>query len=601
MWNLIHCYLSGRHDYGMWCEPGAMFLRCVHCGKRSSGWAVEAEVSAARAAAPAGRPTARPVTPRRAASSRSIAPPRASRKLTVRVRRDHNNSRAGSPHHQRRAQSASRQRRASRSRRRPAQISLRTQHRQAARARVRIGAGAPRAAFPRDRDVVVYDSDPNELASSDVAAQLIRQGYKAVGAQGRHRRLARGQSADRNQRSAEAGHARTRGAERLARSDSPSTRRSNSSRRWRRCAATWPRRRCGRARVDLVRAHRHRVGRRHRSALRQPARRHAIPKCSSGCGRCTKPAAGCSSNRRSPISRPICAGCSSRAPSPSSSSRVIHRAPRRHLGRRHRRRRPRAASCARSPASTPRSKRRSRPRCRRCARAIPRIPLGRAVADRRDWCSIRCAPPASPGRCRSARCAAARTWSATSRSSRRPISPAAAIDALLEPADVVARAAPQRAPPVPADRPRADRRAPAGARQRRRRSAATSPDRARTSRRLQAHAAANGLTLDADGLHAQRRHAACRRPTEAEIYAALGLPFIPPEIRNGDDEIALGGQRRAAGAGRRATTSAAICTCTRCGATAATRSRRWSQAAARSATSTSRSPITRRTRPPRAT
>ena len=43
MWNLINCYLSGRHDYGMWCEPGAMFLRCVHCGKRSCGWAVEAK------------------------------------------------------------------------------------------------------------------------------------------------------------------------------------------------------------------------------------------------------------------------------------------------------------------------------------------------------------------------------------------------------------------------------------------------------------------------------------------------------------------------------------------------------------------------------
>jgi hypothetical protein len=42
MWNLINCYLSGNHDYGMWCESGAMFLRCVHCGKRSSGWAVEA-------------------------------------------------------------------------------------------------------------------------------------------------------------------------------------------------------------------------------------------------------------------------------------------------------------------------------------------------------------------------------------------------------------------------------------------------------------------------------------------------------------------------------------------------------------------------------
>ena len=41
MWNLFNCYLSGRHDYGMWCEPGAIFLRCVHCGKRSPGWAVE--------------------------------------------------------------------------------------------------------------------------------------------------------------------------------------------------------------------------------------------------------------------------------------------------------------------------------------------------------------------------------------------------------------------------------------------------------------------------------------------------------------------------------------------------------------------------------
>jgi hypothetical protein len=41
MWNLFNCYLSGRHDYGMWCEPGQIFLRCVHCGKRSSGWDLE--------------------------------------------------------------------------------------------------------------------------------------------------------------------------------------------------------------------------------------------------------------------------------------------------------------------------------------------------------------------------------------------------------------------------------------------------------------------------------------------------------------------------------------------------------------------------------
>jgi hypothetical protein len=52
MWNLVNCYLSGRHDYGMWCEPGAIFLRCIHCGKRSSGWTVAPkvqEIPAARA------------------------------------------------------------------------------------------------------------------------------------------------------------------------------------------------------------------------------------------------------------------------------------------------------------------------------------------------------------------------------------------------------------------------------------------------------------------------------------------------------------------------------------------------------------------------
>lgn len=38
MWNWFNCYLSGRHEYGVWCEPGAIFLRCVHCGRRSSGW-----------------------------------------------------------------------------------------------------------------------------------------------------------------------------------------------------------------------------------------------------------------------------------------------------------------------------------------------------------------------------------------------------------------------------------------------------------------------------------------------------------------------------------------------------------------------------------
>lgn len=47
---------------------------------------------------------------------------------------------------------------------------------------VRVAGGTP--ALPRDRDIVVYDSDPNELASTDVAAELIRQGYRALALQG---------------------------------------------------------------------------------------------------------------------------------------------------------------------------------------------------------------------------------------------------------------------------------------------------------------------------------------------------------------------------------------------------------------------------------
>ena len=49
---------------------------------------------------------------------------------------------------------------------------------------VRIGHGAPAPSIGRDREVVVYDSDPNEIASSEVAAQFIRQGYKAAALKG---------------------------------------------------------------------------------------------------------------------------------------------------------------------------------------------------------------------------------------------------------------------------------------------------------------------------------------------------------------------------------------------------------------------------------
>ena len=49
---------------------------------------------------------------------------------------------------------------------------------------IRYGAKGLEASIPRDREVVVYDSDPNELASSRVAAELIRQGFQAVALRG---------------------------------------------------------------------------------------------------------------------------------------------------------------------------------------------------------------------------------------------------------------------------------------------------------------------------------------------------------------------------------------------------------------------------------
>jgi DNA polymerase (family 10) len=55
---------------------------------------------------------------------------------------------------------------------------------------------------------------------------------------------------------------------------------------------------------------------------------------------------------------------------------------------------------------------------------------------------------------------------------------------------------------------------------------------------LQAYAATKGFTLKADGLHASDgTHTLA--PSEADIYTALGLPVIPAEIRNGEEEIEL--------------------------------------------------------------
>jgi rhodanese-related sulfurtransferase len=44
---------------------------------------------------------------------------------------------------------------------------------------IRYNGDGPMPSLPREREIVVYDSDPNELASSHVAAVLIRQGYRA--------------------------------------------------------------------------------------------------------------------------------------------------------------------------------------------------------------------------------------------------------------------------------------------------------------------------------------------------------------------------------------------------------------------------------------
>jgi hypothetical protein len=64
IWNLFNCYLSGRHDYGMSCEKGAMFLSCTHCGRRSSGWVIEPKSRPPVVAAAAAQRVAKPRAPR---------------------------------------------------------------------------------------------------------------------------------------------------------------------------------------------------------------------------------------------------------------------------------------------------------------------------------------------------------------------------------------------------------------------------------------------------------------------------------------------------------------------------------------------------------
>ena len=49
---------------------------------------------------------------------------------------------------------------------------------------VRFTGDGPAPALPRERPIVVYDSDPNELASTRVAGIFIRQGYRALALKG---------------------------------------------------------------------------------------------------------------------------------------------------------------------------------------------------------------------------------------------------------------------------------------------------------------------------------------------------------------------------------------------------------------------------------
>ncbi len=46
---------------------------------------------------------------------------------------------------------------------------------------MRVAAdGVGQAHLPRDREIVAYDSDPDEVTSTHVAAELIRRGYRAA-------------------------------------------------------------------------------------------------------------------------------------------------------------------------------------------------------------------------------------------------------------------------------------------------------------------------------------------------------------------------------------------------------------------------------------
>ena len=50
MWSWLNCHVVGRHEFRVSCEPGAVFLQCLHCGQRSAGWSLKAAESRQEAA-----------------------------------------------------------------------------------------------------------------------------------------------------------------------------------------------------------------------------------------------------------------------------------------------------------------------------------------------------------------------------------------------------------------------------------------------------------------------------------------------------------------------------------------------------------------------
>lgn len=63
MWTLLRCYLSGGHDYGIACASGVVFLRCIHCGRRSIGWEVISQGARPAAHVEGTAPSAAPASP----------------------------------------------------------------------------------------------------------------------------------------------------------------------------------------------------------------------------------------------------------------------------------------------------------------------------------------------------------------------------------------------------------------------------------------------------------------------------------------------------------------------------------------------------------